>query len=157
MGIMFRGEEMIKTAIEIEKNGIVFYEVAAKGARQPKLKEACLQFAEQEREHQALFEKMLASLGKEEAVDDEDASEEERYIKSLADHTVFTGQDTLAKVLRQTVGIDVVSLAIDMEKDSILFYSEVRSLVKAAERHAIDQIIDEERAHVLRLFEFWKQ
>lgn len=46
---------------------------------------------------------------------------------------------------------EALHIGIIAEKDSILFYSEMRNLVRESDRHIIDAIVGEEKAHLRQL------
>ena len=52
---------------------------------------------------------------------------------------------------------EAIRTAIGIEKDSILFYGEMRGLVRREDRSLVDRIMDEERGHVLQLSELLSQ
>jgi rubrerythrin len=59
----------------------------------------------------------------------------------------------VAREMAQRVSSDAeaIQIGIYAEKDSILFYSELRELVRRADREVVDNIIKEERSHLRQL------
>jgi len=51
---------------------------------------------------------------------------------------------------------EAIRIAVGAEKDSILFYSSLRELVRRSEREAVDKIIEEERSHLRQLSDLMK-
>ena len=146
--------EALKWALEIEKNGEVFYnEVAAKSA-DPEVKALFEHLADQERGHYRAFQKMLK-----EVKPDPDLSsvgvqydEYQAYLQAVLADALFAGPDkglTLAKQAqdRETA----LRAAIGFEKDTLLFFYDLREMVSEAERGAISDVILEEKAHLRRL------
>jgi rubrerythrin len=85
------------------------------------------------------------------------AEEYEAYLKALIDSLVFTS-DQVAREMASKVDSDVEAIQIGLgaEKDSILFYTEVRDLVRASDRDVVDKIIREEKSHMRQLLDLKK-
>ena len=62
MGIFFSGRELIEIAIGIEKNGAIFYDSLAGSTKNPAARDVYKYLVGQEREHAAVFQKMLDSV-----------------------------------------------------------------------------------------------
>ena len=145
--------EALKWALEIEQNGEAFYnEVAAKSA-DLEVKALFEDLAAQERGHYQVFQKMM----EEEVKPDPDLStveydEYQTYLQVALAEALFAGPDkglTLAKQAqdRETA----LRAAMGFEKDTLLFFYDLREMVSQAERRAISDIILEEKAHLRRL------
>jgi len=52
--------------------------------------------------------------------------------------------------------IEAIQIALGAEKDSILFYSEMRDLVRMPDRDVVSKIIEEERSHLRQLSDLKK-
>ncbi len=146
--------EALKWAMEIEQNGEVFYnDVAAKSA-DPEVKALFEDLAVQERGHYQVFQKMLEKVRP-----DPDLSsvgvqydEYQAYLQVTLADALFGGPDkglTLAKQAqdRETA----LRAAMGFEKDTLLFFYDLREMVSEAERGTISDIILEEKSHLRRL------
>jgi len=156
MGIFFSGIELTKIAIGIEKNGAVFYDSLANSIRDVTAKETYRDLARKERDHIEIFHNMLEQAG--DYQPPENYTEEyELYLKALVDSAVFSN-DTVAREMAQKANNDVeaIQIGIGAEKDSILFYSEMRDLVRKPDREIIDRIIAEEKSHLRHLIDLKK-
>ncbi len=144
--------EALKWALEIEKNGEVFYnEVAAKSA-DPEVKALFEDLAAQERGHYRVFQKMLKEVKPDPDLSNVDYDEYQAYLQVALAEALFAGPDkglTLAKQAqdRETA----LRAAMGFEKDTLLFFYDLREMVSEAERRAISDIILEEKAHLRRL------
>jgi rubrerythrin len=78
--------------------------------------------------------------------------EEEKYLKALAACKLFgqTGAGARAAEKVDTAE-EALELAIDFEKDSVLFYVELQNFSRPEVRPVIQRIIGEERKHVMQL------
>jgi len=144
--------EALKWALEIEKNGEAFYrEVAAKGV-DPEVKALFEDLAAQERGHYQAFQKMLEEVKPEPDLSAVEYDEYQAYLQVALAEALFEGPDkglTLAKQAqdRETA----LRAAMGFEKDTLLFFYDLREMVSGAERRAISDIILEEKAHLRRL------
>jgi rubrerythrin len=146
--------EALKWAMEIEKNGEVFYnQVAAKSA-DPELKVLFRDLATQERRHYRVFQQMLERVKPEPDLSSVGVQYEEyqAYLQVAFDNALFAGSDkglTLAKQAqdRETA----LRAAMGFEKDTLLFFYDLREMVSEAERGAISDVILEEKSHLHRL------
>ena len=151
MGILFSGKELVNVGIGIERNGAAFYESLADCAKEASAKDLYRQLADKERDHIRTFEGMLSSVGDYQPPE-QFTEEYEAYVKALVDSLIFTDEKQACD-LAQRIGTDDEALrtAITAEKDSILFYLEMRDLVRSSERHVVDSLIAEEKSHLREL------
>ena len=147
----FNASEIFEMAEQIERNGAAFYKKAAafiQGPAQKTLEE----LASWELKHEELFKGMkdaLTSADKLEQVFDPD-EEGARYLRAFADRHVFdTRQEAADRLLGDENLEQVLRMAIDLEKDSIVFYLGLRDATpNKAGRDKVEDIIKEEMRHV---------
>ena len=148
MSIVFSSDELINIAIGIERRGISFYDVMAKSTENAMAREVFQRLVEMERQHIETFQAMLA--GGEELPPTDTATEEYAdYLQTLVDSAVFSDDALTSEMATQADSdIKALELAISAEKDSILFYYEMRDLMPRTTLPAVNQIIAEEKAHL---------
>ena len=144
--------EALEWALEIEKNGEIFYNEAAVRSANPDVKALLLDLAAQERGHSKIFIKMLESVT---SVDDFahiDNEEYRAYLMSALDNALFSGPDKgLAAIAQADDPMAVVRAALAFEKDTLLFFYDLREIVSLTQRDTISKVIREEKAHLRRL------
>ncbi len=150
MPVSFSSNELINLAIDIEKRGIVFYDIMARSTENTTAREVFHGLVEMEREHVLVCENMLAKNGDDPVLIE--VAEHSVYLKSLIDNAVFN-EESVASEMATQVNSDATALelGISMEKDSILFYYEIRERLARPSRVTIDRIIDEEKRHLNQL------
>lgn len=156
MGVFFSGRELINIAVGIERNGAVFYDSLVDSTGDITVQGTYKYLADKEREHIGIFQNMLSSVG--DYQPPEAFTEEyDSYLKALIDSFVFT-DDQVAREMARKVSSDVeaIQIALGAEKDSILFYSEMRDLVRMPDRDVVSKIIEEERSHLRQLSDLKK-
>jgi len=151
MSILFSGSELLEVALGIERNGAAFYQDLANKAGGEDVKAIYDYLAGEEGKHLNTFQDMLGSVGQYKPP--ESYTEEYMlYLRALIDSIVFP-DDKVAKEMANKASSEAEALhmGIIAEKDSILFYSEMRNFVQESDRHIIDAIIGEEKAHLRQL------
>lgn len=149
---LFKGSEIVQIAIQIEKNGEAYYTTLVKSLKDEKVKDLFQFLADEEKKHISVFENMLESVGRYQPRGESYPGEYEDYMKALAGSHVFTeeaaGEEAAQKVKTEVEAID---MALGFEKDSILFYTEMKKFVPESGHKILDSVIEEEREHLRKL------
>jgi rubrerythrin len=136
-------------AMQIEKNGEAFYRAALAKTADPQVKMLFLDLAVQEQRHHAVFEEMAGKLGAAPMDVDEEYL---TYAQVALDHALFGGPD---KALALAAGAQdrrlALQAAIGFEKDTLLFFYDLRDLAGEDDRPTLSAIISEEKGHLHRL------
>ena len=150
---MFRASEMLQMAIEIERAGLAFYEACVRAARDEQASEVFQFMAGEEKRHIEIFRRMEEPLAHYE-LPETYPGELQAYMRALIQERVFAKPETGAQRAAAVENpFQAIAVAIGFEKDSILFYSAMKQLVRQSEGEAIDQVISEEQGHIRRLVE----
>lgn len=157
MGLLISGSELTKIAIGIEKNGAVFYDSLAESTGNEKARDIYNELADKERMHIKIFQDMQGQAGDYEPPENY-TEEYDMYMKALVDSSVFSSDKAARELAQKVTGdIQALQIGINAEKDSILFYYEMRELVRQSDREVINYIIEEERSHLKRLSDLKKK
>lgn len=145
----FSDAEGLRIAIEMERRGEAFYRKSARISKNPETVAVFEQLAADEEIHRVEFEQLLRSAKLSEAEYD---AETNAYLNAIAADVVFS--DGLM-ALRST-GFDTpegaLMEAIRSEKDSVMFYTELRNRAFDDEaRRIFDEIIRHEKRHLRTL------
>lgn len=153
MGKTYSACEIVELGIQIEKNGKDFYRGLAARANDGGVKQVLEYLAGEEEKHIEVFREIFSSscdYEPEKAYPDEYFS----YMNSLASSYVFTekdkGREAAEKVTDLIAGVE---MGVGFEKDSILFYQEMRSHVPESSRGLVDRLIEEEKRHLRKLLD----
>ena len=124
MSILFSADEAFEMAERIETNGTAFYRRAASLQSNPGMADKLLKLAAMEDQHRRIFADMrrqLAEREKEETAFDPDG-EAALYRGAMADTRGGEGVPAItAKLTGQETLDEILSIAIGLEKQSILF------------------------------------
>ena len=151
---MFAISEIYDLAIQIEKNGEAFYRDASNKFSHPGLNTLLQWLAEEEIEHQKWFiQKKEALKNPSERVDLEDIGG--KILENiLGDQTFSLKEADLSKIDEVDALLD---LAIEFEKDTIVFFEMIRVLIDDNETLGqLNEIIEQENHHVQILQEHAK-
>ena len=154
-GINLTANEVLEIAVQIERNGIRFYEQAAVAVQRAEDRRLLQSLAEMEADHEKMFLELQAALTPAERAGSEiDAdAEAAQYLQAIADGHVFDIQLEPTDILtgRETPE-EILSIAIGLEKESVVYYSALREIISsAASRAKVEQVIREELRHVAQL------
>jgi len=151
MSVLFTAAEIVTMAIEAEKNGLAFYQAMVSKATDENVRNIFAFLAKEEAEHESSFQALLEDLPPVD-MSHTDEAEYHNYLNAFASTRIFK-PDVNIDELVQTVtnDIEAVDIAIGVEKESILFYYELREKVQSEGRGTINEIIKEEKIHLARL------
>ncbi len=151
MSIEFNAFEAFQTAERIERNGAGFYRKAAELFDDPGTCKMFLQLADWESGHEDVFANMRKQLSEEAPGQRTFKPEEPPFDpKAMAGLAVFGVRTEPSDELsgKESI-IDILKMAIENEKDSIVYYTGLKAFVSAqAGKDKIDDIIKEEYRHI---------
>jgi rubrerythrin len=151
MSISFNLDEIFEMAEQIEKNGVDFYREAAKKVADKKTRDMFIALAGMEDGHLKIFQEMRKQLGvsdKEPTSFDPD-NESAFYLQAMAaSHGIEGKKDRLTKLSGNETIREIFEIAVNAEKNSIVFYAALKEIVSATGRNKVDTIISEELGHL---------
>ena len=157
MSISFSGSELINIAIGIERRGIVFYDIMTSSTKNAVARDVFQYLANMERQHIQIFQSMLEEADKYQFPETY-ASEYTVYLQALVDSAVFTDDLVTSEMAAKADSdIEAMELAIGAEKDSMLFYYEMKEIMPQRAQPTVNKIIAEEKSHLRQLSELKKK
>jgi len=148
--------EALRWAMEIEENGVAFYSAVAAKSADLEVKALFEDLAVQERGHYQVFQKMLEKVKPEPDLSSVGARYEDYqlYLQAVLANALYAGPDKGLTLARQAQDRETaLRAAMGFEKDTLLFFYDLREMVSEAERGAVSDVILEEKAHLRRLAE----
>lgn len=133
-------------AIQLEKNAETFYRAAVAKMSTPSLEPVLICLANEERDHSQWFEKLrrVAQEAKTGGQGEEISSEALRSL--VGDQKFSLAEVDLANI--ESVK-ELIELAVEHEKDTIIFYQMLQSFIDDPETtKELDEIIAEEEQHI---------
>ena len=157
MLLPFSAVEILEIAIETERQGSAFYERLAISTQDERVKEECQRLVGFEREHEKTFRRLLGQPDVQRALDSLQPSqlsdEYSEYLLALVHSNMLPDEEAARQLADEAESeVDAINLALQMEKNTILFYQELQNLL-GQEVGVLQTILDEERSHVYELNE----
>jgi rubrerythrin len=144
MSISFNADEIFEMAQRIEENGARFYRQVAEETEDSGTRELLLELAAKEDEHGRFFAAMRADFAEQANAPIHFKPDEETsaYLRAWADGHVFdAGSDPVNSLNSQRDMVDILKMAIALEKESIIFYLGFKdALIREADRTKIECI-----------------
>ena len=157
MSIAFSGSELVNIAIGIERSGVIFYDTLVKSTKNVATRDVFQNLADVEREHIQIFQNMLTEAEKYQ-IPENYAAEYAAYLQALVDNAVFTDDFITSELATKTSSdIEALELAINAEKDTILFYYGMKEITPKSALSTLNKIITEEKRHLRQLSELKKR
>ena len=148
---LLTGDEIIEIAVRLEERGETFYTAAAEKASAADVQTLFEELAVQEQYHRRAFQQMGRGVV-ELVLSPEQWDEFQAYTGALLRQSLF---DKPKGALSQTVGAmnkqEALLAALGFEKETLLFFHELRNVVKGPAQQTVDRIVEEERQHIQRL------
>ncbi len=149
---IFGAAQALEMAVNIEENGAAFYASAAERATDGELRELFTELASREEAHRQVFESMAERLEPASGPRRSDVGDYASFLEVALDHAVFSGQDKALRMAEQAdTRSEALRAAMGFEKDTMLFYYDLREMVAKKDRETISKVIQEEKQHLRRL------
>jgi len=158
METFFSGEEIVDMAVSIEENGYRFYKNAEKHAKTDEARLLFAFLAGEEANHKQIFLGLKGDVAEKQQGVPIDWDEVGQYIEAMVESSIFMGKDkNIVMAAGSESDAEAIEYAIKFERDTLLFFYQLRDLIKPGARDAVEEIIKEEKGHVKRLADMKKQ
>jgi len=149
----FSIREVVEQAVRTERLGYEFYtSMANRFEKNQGLKSLFETLAGKELVHEKTFLELKGMIGDEEPEKWEEISE---YMRAIVESEFFLGKNkALPSLEKVKTAEDAVNFAMGFEKETLLHFYGLRDAVK--EKDMVDEIINEERSHIMWLAKFSK-
>jgi len=152
MSYLLAVNEILEFAVYIEERGYEFYVGAMKKFGEPGATRLFQYLADEEFKHEKIFKKLMQQGGdvRKGTPDPEYQAYLREYCKA---HALGDREAIHEKLARLSTLEEILDLAMDFEKDSIVFFSELRELYAKGQAGPVDKIIREEMGHLRTIFQ----
>ncbi len=149
-------DEILEMAIQTERLGYQFYTgMANKFKKDTGLVKLFTTLASKEKTHEHTFitlKDTVATSG----IEPVEWEEVSNYMRAFVESEFFLGGGKSLPTMDHIKTVqDVVKFALGFEKETLLYFMELRAIVK--EKAAMDAVIDEEKSHIVWLDQFRKE
>lgn len=149
-----QANDIIELAMQVEQSGEAFYRAVAQKVPSPAVRALFEDLAQQEVIHYQVFGKLAQDARDAPLMTDEEWAMYADYMNATVQSAFFQGPDK-ALALAETVADEkeAVRMAMGFEKETLLFFFDLRDKVSEAKRSFVQKIVDEEKKHIRRLAE----
>jgi rubrerythrin len=153
MKIYFNADEILEMAAEIERQGAKFYAKAASLFKEPDIRQMLSGLSAMEIGHEKTFASMRAKILSDTYKGYDPDELAAAYIRTFTEGKVFNAKRDLSATLTDKTTLkNILNMAIDAEKNSIVFYTGImRAVPEALGKDILDHIIAEEMKHIVML------
>jgi rubrerythrin len=149
---LLEAADVVDLAMQLEQNGEAFYRAVAKKTASGEIRSLFEDLADQEVQHYAVFAEMRQSARHKSLMSDDEWEWYLSYLNTTVDSALFQGPDkALAAAQDVTDEKEAIRMAIGFEKETLLFFHDLRELVSGDDRTFVTRIVDEEKRHIRRL------
>lgn len=145
--------EVMEMAVQTERLGFQFYTtIAEKFKKDAELAKLFTTLASKEKTHEKTFSDLKAMVDKSgpEPVEWEEVT---NYMRAFVESEFFLGRSkSLPSMDHLKTAKEAVKFALGFEKETLLYFMELRKIVK--EKEVIDEVINEEKSHIMWLAAF---
>jgi rubrerythrin len=150
MDVKLNVNEILDFAVLVEEKGYAFYTATAKKFPNEKLMQLFHLLAEQEMKHERIFKQIKEKTASLETAQHPDISIKD-YLKGFIFGDSPAAREKAAAV---TTIREAIDLALDFEKDSVVFYNTLKNFIGKEQEPLVEEIIQEEISHVLKLWKY---
>jgi rubrerythrin len=148
---LLTADETIEIAMRLEESGETFYTAAAENATDGDVKALFEELAVQEQYHRRAFQQMGRDVV-ELALSPEQWDQFQAYTGALLQQHFFARPENALNMAAEAQGRrEALQSALGFEKETLLFFHELREAVRGPGRQVVERIIAEEKRHVQRL------
>lgn len=143
--------EVIEQAVQTEKLGYQFYTTMAERFKEDSgLKKLFDTLGAKELVHEKRFSELKEITGAPEPEGWEEASQ---YLRAIVESEFFLGRNKALPALSHVNTVEqAVNFAMGFEKETLLYFHAIREVLK--EKDMVDEIINEEKSHLMWLHRF---
>jgi len=142
-------------AMEIETNGEAFYKSVAASVTDPDAKALFEDLAYQEQRHFRSFQRLLERAP--ELDSDDDVQSYRAYFETALKSALFGPDKGLALAQKAHDEMSALQAALAFEKDTLLFFYELRDMMSQAHRETLSAVIQEEKSHIRQISQVIEQ
>jgi len=145
-------ENLLGMAVKIESDGAEFYLKASKRVNNPEACRELKKLEEMEIEHKKIFSEMKSQYSKSniDAITQDKDPKIENDLNIFQDNRIFNFNTGIYKTITDDRALlDIINMAITLEKDTIVFYSGLVNLITAESfNNVLNKVIREEISHL---------
>jgi rubrerythrin len=150
--IFYSVVEVIEMAIKIEESGTIFYQRVARKTKNIKLKQLFEFLTGEEIKHKQIFTDLYKTIKDNPQSVPYNWEEMGLYLKAITESRFFLGKNKAINFVKSAkTPKQALDFALGFEHDTLLFYTEIISMVSGKNREVVNKIIVQEKGHIFQL------
>jgi rubrerythrin len=146
---IFQANDVVEMALELEKSGEAFYRRVAAKAQTPETQALFVSLADAEVEHYAAFKKLSETVWDQPLMLPDEWGQYLAYLQATIQSVFFEGEDkALALAEEVSDEKEALRMAMGFEKETLLFFYDLRDMVSEGDKAVLMRIVSEEKAHL---------
>lgn len=141
---------LLQVAVDLERQGKTFYETLALGCGHKEIAALAVSLAKAEEQHAETFKRMREALPEDQRGRFLDEAELWRVTEEVR-HKMMPDAMTIRDIVLNPDFLKTLDMAIEMERDSVLFYSELGHRLAGSDAVTLMTIAAEEQDHLDKL------
>lgn len=152
-GSAFNAYEVLRIAIEMEEDGIAFYEALAAAVRDEAVRDLAGELVEEEEDHIRSFRELVNAEELDNAWNADYLNMLDDYLAATVRREVYPGREAAKAIGKYARNLDeAFSLAIHLELRTVEYYEKLRAECGyPTGSQALAQIVKEEKEHAAKL------
>jgi rubrerythrin len=152
MSYLLDVKEILEFAVYIEERGYEFYVGAMKKFGEPRVTELFQYLADEEFKHEKVFKKLMQQDG--DFKKGEHDAEYEAYMREFCKAHSLGDKEAINQKLARLSSLDeILDLAMGFEKDSIVFFSQLKDSFARGHTAPVEKVVHEEMGHLRKIFQ----
>jgi rubrerythrin len=149
---LFQAADIVELAMQVEQSGEAFYRAVAAKSEAQEVRPLFEYLAGQEVVHYQVFQRLSQTIREAPFMTDEEWDLYMDYLNGTVQSAFFEGTDK-ALALAETVtdASHAIQMAIGFEKETLLFFYDLRERIPDRDRPVVEKIVEEEKRHIRRL------
>jgi len=141
-------DEIMEMAVQTETLGYQFYTgIAEKFKKDDGLVKLFNTLAGKEKQHEKVFTGLRDSVAKQGVQEPVQWEEVSNYMRAFVESEFFLGRGKALPSMDHIKTVkDAVNFALGFEKETLLYFMELRAIVK--EKGVVEEVINEEKSHI---------
>ena len=154
MPVFYSAVEVIEMAIKTEESGKIFYDEVAKKTNNKDLKQLFEFLAGEEVKHKQIFSDLYQTIKDSPQSIPYNWEEMGLYLKAITESKFFLGEGKAINLVKEAKTPEQsLDFALGFERDTMLFYTEIMSIVAEKNRELVSKIVVQEKSHIRQLQE----
>lgn len=151
----FNAYEALRISIEMERDGIAFYEALAGAVKDERIKRLAADLADQEHDHIRRFQEMIDAKRFDSAWGVDDLQLIDDYLEATVERDMFPGREAAKRIAHYVSELgEALLLAIHMERMTVQYYEKLHAACTYdTGRKVFAQLVEEEKKHAADLEE----